>query len=645
MSMSRIRPKGRLLTAAAVVAALTASLLGAVSAAPVSAAVGDRPAITLNMQGSTQDAESTWTFSVGNLFNRSPASPPVLALQEVGPSWPARAPGSRMRTFSGNDLAALPAGMAAALPVGNGIPAAASQVVHTQWRSGWTTRDVYFLQTDRNNGSWRGGRVNLAIVTARPADEVVVVPNPLGPATGFAARAALGVRFGDTWYFSIHALSGGGNDAPGLLRNIDRFVNSRPNRSPLGEEAFVLGDYNRDPTSLFRAGIPGGGRIYNSGEWTQEDWTRGRRGELDYAVLLAPGGHFPADGMTATALDRVTSDHRPVQFSMPVPTPTFSPVPVFSTSRALENTQAGGVLDGYKDGTANFTPLDAFRRTGRSNQRWNVDTYPDGTLRFRGAGSGRCVDITYSDHDPGPGRNLSLYDCTDQASQRWRPVYVGGGVFLLASVERPALCMNVSGGQSDPNRADSVILWNCENTANERWRFTPADLSTRTTATPQVLSLTAPSPITLENMRTGAVADLDHGRTAVNTAVVSWMRNGQANQSWRPDWHRDQSVSFRSDASDLCIDIHNSDTAAPGRDLVDFTCTGQPSQSWDPEQLDNGQVELRNIARPDLCMDINNATYDPNRGNLAVNSCNGSAGQQWLFVAFGMSLGLPFGLS
>ncbi|MEW1681794.1 hypothetical protein [Streptomyces sp. NPDC093594] len=112
-------------------------------------------------------------------------------------------------------------------------------------------------------------RVNLAIVSSVQADNVAIIPNPLARNTGdhpYSARAALGIRIGDTWYFDLHGLSGSGNDDAPLLASIVDFVAATP-VTWNARHWIAVGDYNRD---LQRAGlqIPAGTQIYRTGTFT-----------------------------------------------------------------------------------------------------------------------------------------------------------------------------------------------------------------------------------------------------------------------------------------------------------------------------------------------------------------------------------------
>jgi GH18 family chitinase len=612
--------------AVSLVLALAAGLLGLLGASPASAVPGTPPLITWNMQGQANgDAANKWTFNIGTMVNGW-QTPPIMALQEMGPGLPTPAPGTAVNYLStaNGGLAAIPAGanLVGSLPPYS-FQGGPQQVRHGQWASGGVNHDVYFLQTDRNGDRWAGGRVNIGFVTERAADEVAVVPNPLGQATGYSARATLGLRFGTTWYFTVHALShSNGSDAPGLLANISRFVTSRGQN----EDWVALGDWNRDPGNFPAAALPAGAGILASGVRTQRSG-----GELDYAVYSngIPGGVNVA-AMNNSNPGYSYSDHIPVLVGQLQAAAT----PVQSIGgQAVESMAAGGVLDVANQGITDSSSVDTFVRNGQSNQSWTLDWYSDYTVRFKGLGSGKCINI--SGQNPGSGAVLSLFGCSDQTSQRWTPVYQGNSEYQFKSVLKPSLCMNIDGGQDDPNHTKNVILYACQNTSNERWIFTSANASTQTAATPVDLSQTVPGPATLENMNSGGVLDAEEELTANGTNIVSWHRNGQNNQGWNLNWVTSDTVIFKGAGSGRCLDIYLSDqNVTAGRKLVLWDCTGGDSQEWQTEQLVNGQVALHNHLYPTLCLDVSGAPTNPDNGTMDAYTCNGDPNQQWLFTPY-----------
>lgn len=316
-------------------------LLMAVTAPPAQATVGDRNVATYNMQGASSGKDSTWSTITSNYDGRfkSPAAwgCTVIALQEVGANPPPQ-------PYPGNDgeklySVPMPPGVIGSLPDPT-LFQRTGYVRHTQWLApDRHPYDVYFLQTDRarnarGQATYDGGRVNLAILTDSPAEDVAVIPNPAYnrvqddtavAATGTntdqessgteglnTARPALGVLRGGTWYFNIHALSGGGSDVAGLLGNIQAFMDSNEQR---GRDALVLGDFNRNP----------GGYDYPS---TQRaiafsGTTQISGNTLDYGVTVNARADAPP--MMATLLPwGGSSDHVPVRIS---PTPNGQPLP------------------------------------------------------------------------------------------------------------------------------------------------------------------------------------------------------------------------------------------------------------------------------------------------------------------------------
>ncbi|MEV6871516.1 GDSL-type esterase/lipase family protein [Amycolatopsis sp. NPDC051128] len=228
---------------------------------------------TWNLQGGTMMGESKWTDGVGPMLEGRSTdnilSHDIVALQEAGSA----PPGDRQQT----PVARL----------GN------LQVFHYLWPYGRGIQHVYFMEEDVN-----GHRVNLAIATAREPQQVVIVPG------GFSgSRSAFGVRFGTTWVFTVHGLSGSGNDMPGLIRNIATAAG--------GNSWMVLGDFNRDPNRMIRdmprdANGSRLGIVASTGRATHRNGS-----ELDYMVTSGDLVGILAPQVTANLAG---SDHWPVEF-------------------------------------------------------------------------------------------------------------------------------------------------------------------------------------------------------------------------------------------------------------------------------------------------------------------------------------------
>ncbi|MDE5591822.1 MAG: cytolethal distending toxin subunit B family protein, partial [Helicobacter sp.] len=209
---------------------------------------------TWNLQGSSANVESKWNVSVRQLITGdNPAN--ILMIQEAG-----AIPASARRT----DRVVQPGGT----PVEEFI-----------WELGTYSRpnSVYIYYAPIDVGA---RRVNLAIVSDRRADEIIVVHQNVVAAN--ASRPAIGIRIGNDVFFNIHALASGGGDAPALVTAVhDTFINM-PQISWL-----IAGDFNRDPAFL-QAGLDT--RITNhiriaAPNSATHFSVRGANRTIDYAVV------------------------------------------------------------------------------------------------------------------------------------------------------------------------------------------------------------------------------------------------------------------------------------------------------------------------------------------------------------------------
>jgi cytolethal distending toxin subunit B len=195
--------------------------------------------VTWNMQGGTNSIDSKWTMYVKQLVR----SFDVVCLQEAG---------------------ALPrTALIAVAPGWNLVPPMGVNTQYVTWNIGTTSRPeiVYILWV---NTDPKGGRVNLAICSKiAPTGLLYAAP---GLANG---RPSIGMVIGGNNYYTLHAFSGGGGDAGGLITNI----NAGPG------PWFALGDYNRMPNWGVTAGTicPPNGQTHQGG------------GFLDYMVKFASG--------------------------------------------------------------------------------------------------------------------------------------------------------------------------------------------------------------------------------------------------------------------------------------------------------------------------------------------------------------------
>ncbi|WP_225811383.1 glycosyl hydrolase family 18 protein [Streptomyces spinosus] len=338
----------RLIAVVVMMAGLAAALV--VPAAATDFPAATTPLISWNMEGANNKDEngSKWSNTVQQLALQSP----ILMLQEVGPHPPLNSNAQPNQTFTTVDS-----------------QGATHQftVLHRTWivgsgyRNAIPTREVYFLQTDDDVTNVRriGGRVNTALVLSEAPDELIVVGNPID-----AGRNALGARFGNEWYFTMHGLSNGGGDSGTMLNAIDDRIESLGNQRGVTYHATIGGDFNVDPQVLAgRDSFPPTMRIHRSGQATHQNG-----GELDYFVTT----HFDHTP-PVTVRSEGNSDHRPVQSGQlnaagPTPSPTPSPSP--SASQEIDELRVMPVGDGITVG-ANSTDETGYR-DGLSTQAKNM---------------------------------------------------------------------------------------------------------------------------------------------------------------------------------------------------------------------------------------------------------------------------------
>ncbi|MFF7455391.1 endonuclease/exonuclease/phosphatase family protein [Kitasatospora sp. NPDC008115] len=104
---------------------------------------------------------------------------------------------------------------------------------------------LYWLHTDTSTNT-DTGRVNLAILSRTRVQPQNVYVTGAGLHQGFTGRPALGINVDGVVYFTVHGMSGTGNDDAGLLQNIrTRMATAGPNGTALPWVA--VGDYNRTP--------------------------------------------------------------------------------------------------------------------------------------------------------------------------------------------------------------------------------------------------------------------------------------------------------------------------------------------------------------------------------------------------------------
>ena len=245
-------------------------------------AIDDFKTASWNLQGSSATSESKWSVSVRQLISGENAAD-ILALQEAG-SLPQTATQTQ-RTFQ----------------TPPGIP-----IAEYTWDLGSRSRPdmVYIYYSPVDVGA---NRVNLAIVSRRMADDVIVLPPPTT-----VSRPIIGIRIGNDVFFSIHALANGGRDAPAIVNAVFNHFSGRSDINWM-----ILGDFNRSPASL-RLELSLETRV-RIAIVAPNIATQRSGGILDYAVIGNSGSGFrepliAAALMLANFRTQLVSDHFPVNF-------------------------------------------------------------------------------------------------------------------------------------------------------------------------------------------------------------------------------------------------------------------------------------------------------------------------------------------
>lgn len=148
----------------------------------VLANIEDYRVSTWNLQGASANTESKWNVSARQLLTRdNPAN--ILMVQEAG-----SIPTSAIRT-------------------GRLVQPGGTPVEEFTWELGtrYRSRMVYIYYAPIDVGA---RRVNLAIVSDRKADEVIVIRQVVVATDTF--RPVIGIRIGNDVFFNIHVLANGG---------------------------------------------------------------------------------------------------------------------------------------------------------------------------------------------------------------------------------------------------------------------------------------------------------------------------------------------------------------------------------------------------------------------------------------------------
>lgn len=254
--------------------------------APAYADLTDFKVATWNLQGASARTENKWNVNIRQIISGENAVD-ILAIQEAG------SPPST----------AIDTGRVIISP---GIP-----VRELSWNLSTNSRPervfIYFSPVDAF-----GGRVNLALVSNRRADDVFVLP-PVRE----GGRPLLGIRIGAEAFFTAHAIAARNNDAADLVDEVFRFFRESRNPQLQATNWMLLGDFNRAPADLeinLTASVRRSSIIISPTVATQTS-----QNTLDYAVAGNSIAFQPpplqAGIVYGARRTQISSDHYPVGIS------------------------------------------------------------------------------------------------------------------------------------------------------------------------------------------------------------------------------------------------------------------------------------------------------------------------------------------
>ncbi|MFF2351841.1 endonuclease/exonuclease/phosphatase family protein [Kitasatospora sp. NPDC058115] len=339
---------------------------------------------------------------------------------------------------------------------------------------------LYWLQTDTNPTGI--GQMNLAIWTQQrafdPADptgagRIFVVPS----GSGTSSRPALGVRIGESIYFTVHMDTGGGQNATTLLNTVRSRVFTPQRRSTA-----VFGDFNTDLTA-FRRRMRAQWDIQGvEGHTFPVNDTRPPM-NYDFGAIAARYGEPNLRFDSAERVDSVfTSDHFPVLFTLilppgdtpptptPAPTSTSKPKPKGDrTARSARTTNAPYPTSKPGSGTGS-----GGRRLG--SRPLNRDTRAMATLVLEPAADHRGqfrilhrMTRTYLTQEFGllNAPAVLLPEGDRGLTQVWSLVDMGDGTWIVLNAETVQVLAAVDGPDGE-----EVVLRDFDVTdASQRWFF------------------------------------------------------------------------------------------------------------------------------------------------------------------------------
>ncbi|MFG2300284.1 RICIN domain-containing protein [Actinacidiphila glaucinigra] len=419
-----------------------------------------RKVITWNMQGASTSGggsyENKYTTELPRMAAETGAS--VILLQEAG------IPPSSAYPIGTIDNAQVEYWDGA----GATIPVRIYRIGGTAARpSGY----LYWLHTDSDTNEI-AGRVNLAIWTR----ERINTANVRVTRSGFLdSRPALGVMIGGVYYFTLHGLSGSGNDDPRLVRNIQtRMTTAGPGQTAV--PWIALGDYNRAPyapadggpdnslSTALNRDYPNQFTVWAPPIPTHPTQGTGTARTLDYAVTLTG----PQTAPTVNGIDRInnvtTSDHYPVlydlvnlpddpgsgdQATVPVP-------PVAAVMRNANTTNVAG-----PSGSSNVVSDQPINQANLPMQTFNLTREPEYPGYYRLVHAAAPLAGRYLGQEGGVRDARMVLWPNESADQLWAPIYQGDGTWIL---------QNYATGQFlSANRGEALTGHDADGSPGQRW--------------------------------------------------------------------------------------------------------------------------------------------------------------------------------
>ncbi|MER5642957.1 lectin [Streptosporangium sp. NPDC002524] len=139
----------------------------------------------------------------------------------------------------------------------------------------------------------------------------------------------------------------------------------------------------------------------------------------------------------------------------PTPTPTVTPTP---GTGAIRGAGSGRCLDVSGVSQANGAQVQIWDCNGQANQRWT--TTGAGELRVYG---NKCLDV--ANQGTANGALVQIWDCNGQNNQKWR-LNTDGTITAVGASK----CLDVPGNATA--NGVKLAIWTCNGAANQRWTRT-----------------------------------------------------------------------------------------------------------------------------------------------------------------------------